>query len=353
MDNDSNTLDSSGNNGKPSESEPSSNDQRSNCCCPARYRVYSLVALLVLSFAGWWLYSTRDYWQDAWTQGTVTPQRRAGQRSSSFDVSTAIVPAGEILSGGPPKDGIPALTDPKFITAGEATYLQAADRVIGFVSAGEARAYPLKILDYHEIINDRIGDLAVADRRTPVGEREFGVSGLLYNSNVLMYDRGGEPESLWSQVMTKGVSGPAARKSLTALPLELTTWKDWQTRHPGTKVLSTQTGHARDYNRSPYRGYFAMPDLMFPATPESDRLPTKSRILGVWTDEAARAYPESMFSPDRTRVEDEFDGKKIVIEFNPEAKSVRVVEADDGIHWMYSLWFAWYAMRPETDVFSP
>jgi hypothetical protein len=91
----------------------------------------------------------------------------------------------------------------------------------------------------------------VFDRRTEIGKREFGVSGLLYNNNVLMYDRGGQPESLWSQVMASGVSGPANTKSLNALPLEVTTWKDWRSRHPDTKVVSIETGHDREYHSRP------------------------------------------------------------------------------------------------------
>lgn len=372
MDDHSNTLTSPNLNGQQAKASPSSDDRSSNGCCRTRYKVYSGLVILLLSFAGWRAYADRDYWQAAWAQQTIDPQRGSGTRlaalqlSPAFDLSATTVPRGEIHAGGPAKDGIPALTNPKFVAGGQATHLQPEDRVIGLVSSGDARAYPLKILDHHEIVNDRIGDMSVAvtycplcdscavfDRLTPVGEREFGVSGLLYNSNVLMYDRGGEPESLWSQVMTKGVSGPAANQSLTALPLELTTWKDWQSRHPTTSVLSTQTGHGRNYSQSPYAPYFATPELMFPALPASDRLPRKARVLGVWTDKAARAYPESTFSRDRTRVEENVGGKRIVIEFNPEAKSLRVVEADDGVHWMYSLWFAWYAMRPATDVFSP
>jgi hypothetical protein len=176
---------------------------------------------------------------------------------------------------------------------------------------------------------------------------------LLYNSNVLMYDQGGQPESLWSQVMTEGVSGPAARKTLKALPLELSTWKEWRSRQPETKVLSIETGHRRDYSRSPYAGYSNTPGLMFPAKPTNDQLPAKARVLGVWTGKMARAYPEPVFGQDHTRIEDTLDDKTIVLEFNPESKSLRVAKADEGVHWIYSLWFAWYAMRPGTDVFKP
>ena len=92
---------------------------------------------------------------------------------------------------------------------------------------------------------------------------------------------------------------------------------------------------------------------MFPAKPASDRLPTKERVLGVIVGEKVRAYPRSAFSETNTRVEENIDGKSIVVEFMPSADSLRVVAADEGVHWMYSLWFSWFAMYPETEVFEP
>ena len=161
-------------------------------------------------------------------------QGGSGRRASKpFDFSDATVPVEEIHSGGPPKDGIPALSKPRLIAAGEATYLKPADRVIGVAIEGEARVYPIRILNYHEIVNDKIGgrpiavtycplcdSAAVFDRETPRGVREFGVSGLLYNSNVLMYDRDEKAESLWSQLRTEAVTGVQVRNQLKLLPLE-------------------------------------------------------------------------------------------------------------------------------------
>lgn len=133
-----------------------------------------MLAVLCLSFAGWRFYADRDYWQEALARGSLTPrhdehdnfgrwaedstQLAAFQSGPAFDLSTTAVPVSEILSGGPPKDGIPALSNPKFITARQATYLRPEDRVMGIVSGDEVRAYPLKILDHHEIVNDRIGN---------------------------------------------------------------------------------------------------------------------------------------------------------------------------------------------------
>jgi hypothetical protein len=288
--------------------------------------------------------------------------QRPGQ---GFDLRKATIPAKRIVGGGPPKDGIPALTDPKQIAALEATYLQPDDRVVGVAIGDVTRAYPLRVLDYHEIVNDRIGEIPFAvtycplcdstvvfDRRTKLGEREFGVSGLLFNSNVLMFDRGGQPESLWSQLMAEGVSGPAARLSLKTLPVELTTWQDWLARHPQTTVLAPDTGHARDYGQRLYAGYFASPDLMFAVKPLDRRLPAKTPVLGVWTANAARAYPVSKFSGESTKLTDKLGGKTFVLEYDARSRNLRVASADEDVQWMYSFWFAWAAFRPKTELYK-
>ncbi|TWU08918.1 hypothetical protein CA54_41570 [Symmachiella macrocystis] len=332
-------------------------------------RMWGVVEILLFALivaVAWQIYSSIAVWNDDPKRNTAflingnEQARNSRIANIPFDLSHVTVPANEIRDGGPGKDGIPALSDPNFLEAADAYYLQGEDRVIGFVSGDEARAYPLKILMYHEIVNDRIGDVPLAvtycplcdsamvfDRRTPLGERAFGVSGLLYNSNVLMYDRSDMAESLWSQLQTKGISGPASKLTLKTLPLELTTWQDWRSRHPMTKVLSTD---GRYYGRDPYAGYYDRPQLMFPVQPMSDKLPTKARVLGVWTANTSRAYPESIFSKERTRIEEQIDGKKIVINFDPQSRSLRVVQADEGVQWLYSLWFAWYAFHPETSV---
>ena len=165
-----------------------------------------------------------------------------------------------------------------------------------------------------------------------------------------MYDRDDKAESLWSQLKTEAIAGVQVRNRLKLLPVELTTWNDWQSRFPATTVLSSETGHGRDYSYSPYGKYFQSPNLMFPVEPNSDRLPIKEKVLGVQARGKTRAYPRSAFSEQQRRVEGELDGKRFVVAFNPEADSLRVVEADEGVTWMYSLWFSWYAMHPGTEV---
>ena len=333
----------------------------------SRYRGAKLVvALALLAIAVAKLYHDRQGWAVVFSR---RPSPQSSQPSATdFDLSQTTIPPDEVRGGGPPKDGIPALTDPEVIPADQAADLRADDRVVGLVVDGKARAYPLRILTWHEVVNDVIGgtpvlvsycplcdSVAAFDRRTPEGVKEFGVSGLLYQSNVLMYDRGGEPEALWSQLKAEAVSGSMAGEGLEVLPVDLTSWSDWRARHPETLVLSMDTGHDRDYGRDPYDGYFENPGLMFPVHPSSDLLPEKQKVLGVWApDGTSKAFAHSAIDGDDAPrdVRDEVGGLAITVRIEPSSKSIRVVEADEGLEWMYALWFAWYAFHPETEVDS-
>ncbi|WP_460166358.1 DUF3179 domain-containing protein [Thermostilla marina] len=293
--------------------------------------------------------------------GTLAQPTAQEPTRSGFDLQNLTIPLREIRSGGPPKDGIPAITNPAVIPAGTAKFLGAADRVIGVVIAGRARAYPLKILNQHEIVNDRLGDVPIAvtycplcdsavvfDRRTSLGELEFGVSGLLYNSNVLMYDRA--KQRLWSQMAMQGVSGDAAGVTLRPIPFETTTWSKWRSRHPEGDVLSDRTGFNRNYRVDPYAGYARLDRLWFPVRPLDRRLPLKTRVLGVTVDGKARAYPIAAFAEKKQVLDDELGGKRFRVEFDAKDGVARVVQAENGLRWVYSYWFAWYAFHPDTEV---
>jgi len=157
------------------------------------------------------------------------------------------------------------------------------------------------ILNWHEVVNDRFGDRAVVVTFCPlcgtgmafdaqVGARSlgFGVSGLLYNSDVLLYDRA--TLSLWSQIMQTAVSGPLKGTRLQSLPLAHTSWADWRRRYPATQVLSTETGFERDYARDPYAGYGQVPRLIFDVQHRDDRFPLKEWVLGVRVADVHKAY---------------------------------------------------------------
>ncbi len=201
----------------------------------------------------------------------------------------------EIVWGGVSINGIPPLDHPKQVAAADATYLEDDNVVFGLFVDGEARAYPKRILAWHELALDRVGsrELAVVyctlcgtvipfDARAGGKVLTFGTSGLLYRSNKLMFDH--ETASLWSSLTGEPVVGPLVqlKLKLTALPVVTTTWREWRTRHPETRVLSLDTGFKRDYSEgAAYRAYFGTDELMFGVALRDGRLPNKAEVLVV------------------------------------------------------------------------
>ena len=280
------------------------------------------------------------------------------------DFSKHSIPLNEILDGGPPKDGIPALFDPKFVSAGEATYLEPTDRILGLEIDGEAKAYPIKILNWHELVNDYVGGKAALISYCPLcgtgmaydavmdGKRFlFGVSGKLYNSNVLFYDK--ETESLWSQIKMEAVTGPMTGRKLELLPLEHTTWADWQLKHPQTTVLSQRTGYRRDYARDPYGDYEQNNRIFFPVAHEDSRLHRKAWVLGVMVNGQTKAYPFQSLAQAPQPLEDEAGGQKIWINYDSQNQSAVVKDGrGEIIPSVQAYWFAWAAFYPGTDLWQ-
>jgi hypothetical protein len=235
-----------------------------------------------------------------------------------------LVPDNEIFDGGPGKDGIPALSNPEFISPDDAAYLNDHDLVLGFVRNGTARAYPHNILDWHEIVNDSFDDLHVAVIYCPLTgtgtgwNREitgtlttFGVSGLLYNSNIIPYDR--ETDSNWSQILLKSVNGESKGTPADTYNLVETRWDTWKNMYPETLVLSTNTGYYRNYERYPYGDYKTSNSLIFPVSNRDERLHSKERVLGVLSGDRAKAYSIEEFGASISLINDEFDGSDIVV----------------------------------------
>jgi len=262
------------------------------------------------------------------------------------------------------RDGIPAIDSPRFLPAKAAGDLKPKDQVLGLRLNGQAKAYPIAILNWHEIVNDRFGDTPVAVTYCPLcgtgmairaeagGQPlKFGVSGLLYNSDVLLYDRQGE--SLWSQIGRRAISGPHKGQRLEAIPLEHTTWADWRARRPDTLVLSRDTGQARDYDRNPYAGYDQERGLYFPVRFKAQGYHPKERVLGLESDGRFKAYPFAELAKTGGEVRDRTGNRWVAVRFDAERGNARAADSNgEPLPGVVGFWFAWYAFHPDTLVYK-
>lgn len=285
------------------------------------------------------------------------------QRLNGFDVGNASIPLSAIKSGGPPRDGIPALHHPRFITAEQPGAPQPQQRVLGLTINGDARAYPIAILNWHELVNDEVGGQPILISYCPLCgtgmafaanvagyQLSFGVSGLLYNSDVLMFDR--QTGSLWSQILASAISGPLRGSKLRQLVVEHTSWQDWLSRHPNSRVLSTDTGHRRDYNRNPYAAYAASPAVLFPISHRDPRYPAKSWVVGIELNDQYRAYPLEELARRPGPFKDHFAGQVLTIAHDHNSRNTRVLDSDGNqLPALTAYWFAWSAFHPQTSIF--
>lgn len=313
--------------------------------------------------------------------------------------------AEEIVWGGVRRDGIPALEEPATVPANEATFMRAEEPVYGVVLGGEARAYPVRILSWHEMTNDTVGGepitlsfctlcgtaIVYSGKKPGGGRREFGTSGLLYRSNKLMYDR--ETFTLWNNLTGEPAVGPLVGSGarLEVIPMTRTSWMDWQRHHPATRVLSLdqEAGRRAGYRYEPGAADRARAGVAFPVWQKSDRLPRSTEVLALTVGDAARAYPlASLFT--RRVVNDRVGGKALVILADPTSGAVRAFERagqtfraganasevldQEGTLWRLdeasltseatpaetlprypahlAFWFGWYGFYPHTEVWE-
>lgn len=289
----------------------------------------------------------------------------AGQ-TNGFDLSNSILPVNQIFHGGPPRDGIPALSNPEIISPSEASYLRPADRVVGIRINGQARAYPIGILNWHEIVNDDIGGKRVAITYCPLcgtavafdasikgKPTDFGVSGLLYNSDVLLYDR--DSESLWSQIMQQAISGERVGMKLEAIPISHTSWKDWLQKYPGTLVMSDNTGYSRDYQSNPYAGYEDSRSTYFAVNNQApDNYHPKEIVVGLAVNGTYKAYPMvELEKQGKAQFSDSVNGQTYNFDWDSENKAVTVTNtAGREVVNIQGFWFAWFAFHPDTEIFK-
>jgi len=335
------------------------------------------------------------------------------------DFSKATVPLDEIVSGGPPKDGIPAIDDPRFVPVREAAaWIGDREPVMVVEHSGDIRVYPYQILIWHEIVNDEVGGrpltitycplcntALVFERRFDDMVLDFGTTGRLRHSDLVMYDR--QTETWWQQATGEGIVGDLAGGSLAFYPAQTTAWETVRERHPDARVLSRETGHDRPYGRNPYQGYdsSAGPMSRFFSKDVDGRLPAMERVAAFSVEERPLAYPFSALEEHRV-VNDRIgdipfvvwwapgtasaldagvieDGRDVgssgvfmrtldgrALEFEP-AGDGRFRDVETGSMWEVDgravagplagqrleaiphgdyLWFAWAAFKPDTDI---
>lgn len=296
----------------------------------------------------------------------LLPLSAIGKTLNGFEIVDPLIPVDEIVSGGPPRDGIPAINEPLLVDASDVEFMDDDDRLMGVVIDDEARAYPIKILDWHEVVNDRIDSQHYAVTYCPLcgsgivfasnageGHLVFGVSGLLYDSDVLLFDR--NSESLWSQLMGKAISGPLKGTELPQIPARHTTWKDWFAQYPESLVMSTETGFNRNYERSPYINYTKTRRLYFDVSNKAPRgLHTKEMVLGIRVGDTAKAYPfSSLAQHGESSFEDRIGDVELTVHWREEAQTAWATDADGiEVPTTIAYWFAWYTFNPQTLLFE-
>ena len=255
--------------------------------------------------------------------------------------------AANMMSGGPPPDGIPSIDDPKFVPADRAG-LDRGDMIVGLDYGGTVRAYPHRILVHHEIVNHRIGGpeeggeniavtycpLTATAQAFRTGTTTLGVSGRLINSNLVMYDR--DTGSLWPQIAATAIAGERRGESLDEINVTWTTWGAWVDRHPETEVLSTDTGYLRNYDRDPYGsynpagGYYTMDRTMFPVMHEDDRYHPKHMVVGART--TAHAV---FFDLEALRRQGLQETERFIGVYDPDLRTAYIYEKDGAFDGTY------------------
>jgi len=271
----------------------------------------------------------------------------------------------DLISGGPPKDGIPSIDNPTFTNISEAKWLSDNADVFILIINDTTRIYPQPILVWHEIVNDNVEELPVAITYCPLcgstvaykrvinGEPvEFGTTGLLYNSNLVMYDR--LTDSYWTQIRGEAVIGELSGMKLEKLPLQTMKWKDAQARFPQAQVLSKNTGFSRAYGTDPYTDYYEREEILFPVknTQSKYDLRTKTIIIGLTINNESRAYTEFDLLTQRN-ITDTLGGETIELIKEPDG-FMKITNKQTGstIPWEKDFWFAWLAFHPDTTVYQ-
>ena len=293
------------------------------------------------------------------------------------DFERRAVPLSEFERGGPGKDGIPAIDEPRFVSVEEVDFLQPKEPVIEVERAGDARAYPIQILVWHEIVNDSVGGVPLAvtfcplcntaiafDRRLDGRTLDFGTTGNLRSSDLVMYDR--QTESWWQQFGGRALVGELTGERLEQIPARVVAWHEFQQAHPNGKVLSRETGHSRRYGENPYTGYDDVdsPPFFRTANPDDKRLPPKERVVFIERGSEAVAVPFSTLQRQK-QIRLEVGGRSLVVRWRAgvasslestsvaDGRDVGAAEVREGerlVAFDEPFWFAVAAFRPNVRI---
>ena len=270
-----------------------------------------------------------------------------------------------ITSGGPPPDGIPPVEKPAYVSVAEASkQWKDSDLVDTFVIDGQPRANPRLITVWHEIVNENVGGKPVGITYCPLTgstlvfdgtlsdgrATTFGTSGMLYNSNLVMYDRA--TKSMWPQLLGIAVRGERKGERLKEIGGAVTTtFGRWKAKFPSGVVLSKETGHARAYGTWPYGDYDTASGVIFPVRFTDDRFHQKKVVVGIRSNGAALAIPKDEFAQ-RREAAFELGGRQLVARYDADLDAVRVLDrkSEEPVSAYNVMWFAWYAFNPKTEV---
>jgi hypothetical protein len=234
------------------------------------------------------------------------------------------------------------------------------DPVIGMAHAGAAHAYPVHLLEYHQVVNDELGGEEVVVAYDPLSGipagykrsvegrvLHFGVSGLIYAAQFLLYDR--ETESLWAEYEGRAISGPLAGKQLERIEVRQELMGAWFQRHPDTLVMTRPEEKRIDYRYSPYSTYWISEDLPFPVRARDDRYHPKEVVIGVEVEGTKRAYLGSILTAEGGRIVDDVRGRKIRIAYDS-ASGTFQWNAPEDVRVTEAYWFAWKSFHPDTEI---
>ncbi len=283
------------------------------------------------------------------------------EKANISERSELDVPEDEIISGGPGRDGIPPIDAPKFISPEKADFLNEKSPGLLVKVNNDIRFYPYNILNWHEIVNDEIGGKPLTITYCPlcatgiVFEREingkildFGTSGKLYQSNLVMYDR--QTDSLWSQVLGGAIKGELKGTYLKIYPSSILEFGEAKKLYQEMKVLSTETGHKRSYTLNPYGNYENEEEIYFPVKNTDKRLSAKELIYGISIDGTFKAYHYNNLI-EKGKLNDNVAGHELEIKIN-EDKEIIIFDKTTGkrAHGFVSFWFAWITHHPDANV---